>query len=389
MKVNKHSVKILSPSGYVGFAGIHKTKPHRRKVHIALEDGYVLDCSTDHPVKANGSYVNAESINVGDSVYTNKGIRKVLEVKLVEFNDSMFDVIEVDGGNEYFTNGILSHNCSFLGSTGSLIPADILAKLQFLNPIRESSSLQVFKEYEKGRQYVVTADCAEGLGQDYSVATVFDVTGGKYEQVAVYANNTISPILFPHVLVQICSQYGDAPVIVEANNDVGGQVSYILYYELEYENVVLFKNDDKRGQREGGKRASPGVKMNKKIKAMGCANLKTLLERDVLKLNDINTISELGTFVAKGNSYEAEDGCHDDRVMTLVMFSWFAKQDWFTDYVGADLGVSLYEQQKEQMMEDLMPIGFSHNKPVVEQVNHQSFNVTYGSSNGLEEWMRS
>lgn len=280
--------------------------------------------------------------------------------------------------------------CDFMGSAGTLIPADILGRLQFSNPIAESKELKIYDTYSHGRKYVMTVDCAEGLGQDYSTATVFDVTEKKHRQVAVYRSNTISPILYPHAIIQLAQNYGDCPVIVEANNDVGGQVSYILYYELEYENVVLFKSDEKRGQREGGRRSTPGVKMNKKIKAMGCANLKTLLETDLLEINDMETINELGTFIAKGNSYEADEGCHDDLVMNLVLFAWFAKQEWFTDYCGTDLAANIFEQQKDSMMEALTPIGFksvgrvdTYDLPSVSGIK-----VTHGSSSDLEAWMR-
>lgn len=280
--------------------------------------------------------------------------------------------------------------CDFMGSAGTLIPADILGRLQFSNPLAESKELKIYDTYSHGRKYVMTVDCAEGLGQDYSTATVFDVTEKKHRQVAVYRSNTISPILYPHAIIQLAQNYGDCPVIVEANNDVGGQVSYILYYELEYENVVLFKSDEKRGQREGGRRSTPGVKMNKKIKAMGCANLKTLLETDLLEINDMETINELGTFIAKGNSYEADDGCHDDLVMNLVLFAWFAKQEWFTDYCGTDLAANIFEQQKDSMMEALTPIGFksvgkvdTYDLPSVSGIK-----VTHGSSSDLEAWMK-
>ena len=279
--------------------------------------------------------------------------------------------------------------CDFMGSAGTLIPADILGRLQFINPVAESNELKIYEQYTRDRKYVMTVDCAEGLGQDYSTATVFDVTEKTYRQVAVYRSNKIAPILYPHAIIQLAQNYGNCPVIVEANNDVGGQVSYILYYELEYENVVLFKSDEKRGQREGGRRSTPGVKMNKKIKALGCANLKTLLETGLLVVNDMDTINELGTFIAKGNSYEADEGCHDDLVMNLVLFAWFAKQEWFTDYCGTDLAANIYEQQKESMFEALTPIGFKATSQVQTcDLPTGSFKVTHGTSSGLESWMR-
>jgi hypothetical protein len=103
----------------------------------------------------------------------------------------------------------------------------------------------------------------------------------------------------------------------------------------------------------------------------------------------METIAELGTFVAKGNSYEADDGTHDDLVMNLVLFAWFAKQDWFTDYCGNDLGNMIYEQEKERMFESLLPVGFrSTYTPQQETYNGTGYNVTVGSASGLEDWMK-
>ena len=103
----------------------------------------------------------------------------------------------------------------------------------------------------------------------------------------------------------------------------------------------------------------------------------------------MDTINELGTFIAKGNSYEADEGCHDDLVMNLVLFSWFAKQEWFTDYCGTDLAANIYEQQKESMFEALTPIGFKATSQIQTcDLPTGSFKVTHGSSSGLEAWMR-
>lgn len=285
--------------------------------------------------------------------------------------------------------------CMFRGSSGTLIPSNVLEQLVFMNPVREDEFMKVFedciveKEGQKGHKYVAVADPAGGLGQDYSVCTVFDVTVIPYRVVARYRNNTISPLLFPYTIVSMCTQYNNCPLLIEANNDVGGQVSYIVYYELEYENTVLTSPDSKgMGQKVSGSRQNvPGVKTTSKVKGIGCANLKTLLENSKIEINDFETIEELGTFIEKGKSYEADDDCHDDCVMTLVLFSWFVKQEFFKDYTENDIGRNLYEANKELMMENLIPFGFSNNdEEGFVQTNFGSFKVIEGSPNGMESW---
>ena len=59
--------------------------------------------------------------------------------------------------------------------------------------------------------------------------------------------------------------------------------------------------------------------------------LKLLIEQYQLIINDHQTIFELSRFSKSGNSYEAEDGCNDDLVMSLVLFAWMSDQQYFKD----------------------------------------------------------
>ena len=268
--------------------------------------------------------------------------------------------------------------CSFLGSSGTLIDSECLQSLTFKNPINHIEEVledgtivpkvnvdehfYVYEEYDPKHRYVMIADPSEGLGQDYSVCTVIDVTQIPYRVVAKYRNNYISPILFPHTIVNIAEAYGQPPVLVEANNACGGQVSYILYYELEYENTVLTKPDAKgRSLQTDGRSAQPGVKTTTRVKSIGCANLKTLLENNTLEPNDFHIVEELGTFIQKGKSYEADEDCHDDTVMTLVLFAWFVKQDFFADYAQSDIGKFLFDKNRMEIEAEMLPFGFIQN----------------------------
>jgi len=83
-----------------------------------------------------------------------------------------------------------------------------------------------------------------------------------------------------------------------------------------------------------------------------------LIEDTKLIVEDFNVVDELCTFVAKGDSFEAEDNHHDDLAMTLVLFSWLTTQAYFKDITGSDIRKDLYEDQMKNLEEEMTPFGF-------------------------------
>jgi hypothetical protein len=107
-----------------------------------------------------------------------------------------------------------------------------------------------------------------------------------------------------------------------------------------------------------GKKSQMGVRMTAAVKKLGCSNLKTLMEDDKLLTTDYEIISELTTFAQRGNSFEAEEGCNDDLAMCLVIFSWLVAQDYFKEMTDNDVRKRIYEEQKNQIEQDMSPFGF-------------------------------
>ena len=91
---------------------------------------------------------------------------------------------------------------------------------------------------------------------------------------------------------------------------------------------------------------------------MGCSNLKLLIEDDKLFVSDYDIISELTTFTQRHNSYEAEEGCNDDLAMCLVIFAWLVAQNYFKEMTNNDIRKRIYEEQKNQIDQDMAPFGF-------------------------------
>jgi len=255
----------------------------------------------------------------------------------------------------------IEFECEFLGSIDTLIAPSKLRSLVYEAPQTSNAGLDVYQDPIKDHDYVITVDVARGVGEDYSAFVCVDITEFPHKVVAKYRNNDIKPMLFPNVIYEIAKSYNNAFILCEVN-DVGDQVASLLHYDLEYQNVLMCSMRGRAGQIVGqgfsGKKTQLGVKMSKTVKKVGSLNLKTMIEENKLLFNDLDIISELTTFISKNNSFEAEDGCNDDLAMCLVIYAWLVAQDYFKELTDQDIRKRLYEEQKNQIEQDMAPFGF-------------------------------
>lgn len=250
--------------------------------------------------------------------------------------------------------------CQFLGSSGTLISGSKLKELAHTTPLAKSEGMSQYEKPQKDHSYAMIADVSRGKGLDYSAFSVIDITNMPYKQVCTFRDNFIGPVDYATILYNVAKMYNEAHLMVEIN-DIGGQVSDILYLDYGYENLVFTENAGRSGKRVSGgfgKNVDRGVRTTKSVKTVGCSVLKMLIEQNQLIIQDFNTIQELSRFSRKGNSYEAESGSHDDLVMGLVLFSWLSDQSYFRDLTDINTMSQLREKTDEQIEENLLPFGF-------------------------------
>jgi hypothetical protein len=251
--------------------------------------------------------------------------------------------------------------CDFLGSADTLISPSKLQTIPFADPIASNAGLDVYERVQDNHEYIITVDVARGIGGDYSAFVVFDITTLPYKIVAKYRNNEIKPVLFPSVIFQICKEYNNPYVLVEVN-DIGDSIAATLNYDLEYPNVLMCAMRGRAGQIVGqgfsGNKTQLGVKMSVTVKKIGCANLKAIIEEDKLLFNDFQIFQELTTFVQKKQAWEADEGYHDDLVMCMVLFAWLVMQEYFKEMTDQDVRRRIYEEQRNQIEQDMAPFGF-------------------------------
>ena len=176
---------------------------------------------------------------------------------------------------------------TFYGTGDTLINAETLLGFRASNPqeVLEGADLLIYERPIKDHEYIMTVDVSKGRGQDYSTFNVIDISTRPFKQVAVYRNNTISPILFPNIIYKYATLYNESYVVIESN-DQGTLVCQGLYQDLEYENIHM----------ESAVKADRiGIEMNRKVKRLGCSSAKDLLESKKLSIVDENTICLLYT----------------------------------------------------------------------------------------------
>lgn len=247
----------------------------------------------------------------------------------------------------------------FLGSSGTLIGGWKLKELVHRTPIAQNEGLYQYALPQKDRMYVLVSDVSEGKGLDYSTFQVIDITDMPYSQVAVYRNNWVTPGDFASIIHQTAVLYNRCPVLIE-NNGIGSVVSDAMFYEYDYDNSLSTVHAGRSGKRISsgfGPGAERGIRTTKNVKQQGCSLLKLLVEQNQLIINDANTIEELSTFSRKGQTYEAEQGCHDDLVMPLVLFGWMTDQPYFKEMTDINTIQKLRDQSEEDIIANLLPFG--------------------------------
>jgi|TARA_B110000196_G_scaffold302849_1_gene298198 hypothetical protein len=251
--------------------------------------------------------------------------------------------------------------CEFLGSIDTLISAVKLKQMAYRTPLQKNAGLDIYERPKQDHIYMLTADVARGTKNDYSAFLVFDITEIPYRVVAKFRDNEIKPLIFPSKIYEVAKAYNQAYVMVEVN-DIGESVANTLQFDLEYDNLVMASMRGRAGQVLGagfsGGRAQLGIRTTKAVKKIGCSNLKQMVEDNKLIIEDYDCINELSTFIVKGSSFTADDGCNDDCVACLFIFGWATDQTYFKELTDNDIRKTMLKDQQDALDQDMAPFGF-------------------------------
>jgi hypothetical protein len=261
------------------------------------------------------------------------------------------------------------HECSFAGSSNTLIDGNKLASMETRDPdwVPEEG-LYVWKQPRRDRLYVFGIDVSKGAGNntDYQVINVFDVTDfaklGTYEQVAMYRRNDVVLFDFIDKIHQLAKKFNN-PMIVVENNSTGDVICKVLYDDKEYENIY-FDYD----------RAEHGINANIKTKPMALNFFKDDVESGRMRFYSKDMATEL-TYFEEVNPgiFKARPGrnLHDDTVSSAYWVAYSLRTRYFQDdfmYYAGKLIVNQGDQPaSSQQDEDILNSFNKYIKPINEK----------------------
>ena len=317
-KSNTKNVTIKTPEGYKPFEGIQKLIKDCVSISTLTR---AVSCSYNHPICINYDTFEfdiAENLQVGDKIYTEAGYETITEMAHVG-EKIVYDIVGIYDVPAYFSNGILSHNCTFHESGESSIDEALFYEMsqKCIEPIHilDDGSYKIWEEPNPENIYVAGVDISEGVGIDASVIQIIDITDPRdIKQVACYHNNQIPPLEFSNKVHTILKNWGSPLVLIERNN-CGAQVVDRLAFDVGYEKVVSY--EAKVANRS---RPQMGMIAHTNTKYKGVMNMRYFInEMKCVTIRDLNTLKELRDFVRYPNgTWKAKGGFHDDRVMSLM-----------------------------------------------------------------------
>lgn len=225
------------------------------------------------------------------------------------------------------------------------------------------------EEYEKGAMwiwedprpnvdYIISFDCAEGMGEqgDYSAFHVFNLK--TLEQVAEFYSNDVPIHKFAQVLSEVGNFYNTALLIGEHDTGPGLATLNRLEHSIHYENIYYSVK---------GKAEKSGVTMTKTLRPVFLETLQTCFINNLTQINSIRVIRELRTFCwnKQKKRAEAKKGYHDDLVMSCAIALQISDainrdiaphSDMYNDFIGDKLKDNSIDRIREILKTGIPPL---------------------------------
>lgn len=245
------------------------------------------------------------------------------------------------------------HCCQFVTDDETLIDSMLLRNLKYKpEPIFYTGTVRWYAEPSPNKSYLVALDPSLGTGGDFSAIQVFSVP--DMVQVAEWQSNKTAPRGQVKTMLEILhtidgelredpNQHGDPEIFwTVENNTIGEAILQII--EDTGEDRFPGQMVSEKKKRGAVKRFRKGLTTDNRRKLSSCARFKSLIESGRMVVHSMNLVTELKNFVAKGASYSAKSGTHDDLVsacllitrMLDIVIDWTNHADILREHIGDD-----------------------------------------------------
>jgi len=226
-------------------------------------------------------------------------------------------------GDERFRR---EHDCEPIVFEETLINGIYLSNMVGREPIEKQGQVRWYKRPKKGGTYLLGLDPSLGTGGDFAAIQVFELP--TMEQVAEWQHNKTPIQAQVRLLKDIVDYIFEATqntkdIYYSVENNAIGEATLVAINEFGEENIKgYFLSEPKRvGMGTSTRSYRKGFTTTNKTKLSACAKFKQLIETNKVTVNSKNLISELKTFVADGNSYNARIGDTDDLVSAALLIT--------------------------------------------------------------------
>lgn len=182
---------------------------------------------------------------------------------------------------------------------------------------RDESGLLILEQFDPTEVYLIAADAAKGNGGDPSAFVVLKTSGLRFEEVANFKSDKITPEDFAPVLANIGNRFGSALIIPE-NNYPGNEL--IAFLRPLYSNI--FKVEKGVNKDTGKTEYEYGVNTNIKTKPEMFLNLKKVFKGKLILLRSQILYNQILQYPADDvHVIKQKDGSggHFDILISLVI----------------------------------------------------------------------
>lgn len=315
------TIKVKTPTGYRNFSGIRMIEKDRY-AKVVFSNGSILKCSLDHRVISNdGRELLARALLPNQKCIGKSGVLTVVSICVMYECIKLYDLMDVENGNVYYTNDILSHNCEFLSSDPLLISSLRLQTLKAVEPKYTDNGFAFWKDINPTAQYYVSSDVAHGIDGDYSTIEVFEWP--TLEQVAELRSNKIDTNQLYSAYKWIFAKISEVrnpqsnlpPDIFWSyeSNAVGAAITTLYLNDENFPDNVTLVSDapDRYGMYTSSKKALVALEFKKLVEKR---NGGIIIYSDLL-------IRELKNYIKVGASFAAKQGATDDLVSACLVLT--------------------------------------------------------------------
>jgi len=327
MKYNNGKYEILSPEGFVDFLGVQKLQ--KKTIEVLFSNNITLRGSMNHTIfDYDNNQIKLSELNIGNKIKSIDGFLEIIDIVHYDNETDVFDIINSGQLHLYYTNNIISHNCSFLGSGDNVFDSKLLQNINenMITPPQNKmmgNSLWIWKEPVIGHKYIMGVDVSRGDSEDFSSFEIIDFD--EREQVAEYVGK-VPPDVMAEIAYKWANMYS-AFIVIDITGGMGVSTARKLQ-EMGYKDLYIDGVDINNKWKYDPKSLDkiPGLNFNNK-RVQIIASFEESM-RHKFRIYSSRLYNEMNTFIYINGRPDHQKGHHDDLIMSIAMATYVAESSF-------------------------------------------------------------